>query len=177
MGTIITGAAGFIGKQATLAALSAGEKVICIDLPGADRTWFDAIASGIDDIHWVESDLSDITVSDWNTYMNLFTTTTVDSIMHLASIVGVQTVIENPETMIQDLMINTTLASFLRTWTDPLALFFSSSSEIYGEQDELVEEGDLHIKNPDGYPRGIYASQKLAAEHLFLNWLLVSLQR
>lgn len=165
---LVTGAAGFIGQHLVKKLVQEEHNVIMIDLPGADWTF----ADGLVGVTPIEQDLADTDVAWWTTIMNdASPELSITRIYHLASIVGVSTVIDNPETMISDLTLNTTLTSYLRSEVRDIELIFTSSSEIYGEKDILEETRDLVVKAPDGYPRGIYASQKLAAEHLFLNCL------
>lgn len=171
MNIIVTGAGGFIGRHLVERLVLDGHRVVGVDLPGVDHTWFTDTVDAV----WIEQDLSLVDTVWWANLVNTVGFE-IDTIWHLASTVGVETVITQPETMIADLKLNTTLAEYLRSETKAINLGFTSTSEIYGERDILREDADMAFKSPEGYPRGIYASQKLTAEHLFLNTLPANIE-
>lgn len=95
----------------------------------------------------------------------------VNTIVHLASIAGVDTVVSHPVKTMEVALVGT--YNVLKAIKKPAALrrfVFFSTSEIYGPQAAQVKETDPATIGPISQPRWTYAAAKYAAEHLVMNW-------
>lgn len=164
---IITGAGGFVGINTVL------------ELMNTEVTFhlFDTTLTNLENIlknketnskfHFYTEDLSEKTTASWLTLLNSISGDI--KFIHLASTVGVDKVIKFPETMISDTLLNINLIKALNLTTAKIDFVFASTSEIYGESKMKSESGKMILHTPENNPRGVYASQKLTAENLYIN--------
>lgn len=130
---LITGGAGFIG--ASLAnALS--EKfpnwfIVCVDnlLFGDLKRLKKA-----ENIKFINCD-----VNDFNSISSIFYTYSFDYVFHLAAVVGVKQTLENPMLVFKDIEGIKNIVH-LSYYTNVKRLFFSSSSEVYGEPFKIPQD-------------------------------------
>jgi nucleoside-diphosphate-sugar epimerase len=87
-----------------------------------------------------------------------------DCCIHLASPVGVNNIL-NQNTIADALTINLKVYNFIEKSKIPLV--FASSSEVFGENGDIIDNSPISISNPLLSKRGGYASQKLVSEFLF----------
>lgn len=105
-----------------------------------------------------EIDLVDESLLD----LNILNHRKIDLCIHLASTVGVESVINQEENTSNDLSITLNIFKFCKQKNIPL--LFSSTSEIYGNNSEIEDFSESKIP---GNKRGSYASQKLVSEYIF----------
>jgi UDP-glucose 4-epimerase len=91
-----------------------------------------------------------------------------DEVFHLAAVVGVRLVLEEPERTVTT-NIGPTEALLRRLSTQPKPLFLASTSEVYGKNPRipLAEDDDL-VLGPTTRGRWVYACSKALDEYLAL---------
>jgi len=181
---IITGAAGFIGRNLTKAVLlnsTQDDTIVCIDIQDMTSLGFEEANINGANLILIQKNMKDITPDEYNIIFDVQEDQDEEEqkeffLTHLASSVGVDKILESPQAITDDLIMNSNLINYLNNLPDNITgrVVFTSSSEIYGEQTVLEETTDLKMQSPENYLRGIYASQKLITEHLFLNSLINS---
>lgn len=155
---LITGGAGFIGTH-LCSALCESNQIVVLDTFRRDALG----PSGLADHPNVEVHRGDVTVPhDVSTAIEGCT-----HVVHLASIAGVDTVIQHPVTTMQ---VNLTGASLVfeaaRKQPNIERVVHFSTSEVFGRQAFNVTEGDVTSLGAVGEARWTYAVSKLATEHL-----------
>lgn len=168
---LITGGNGFIGSALSLELFKQGYQVYIIDkvdephpllLDYKYSIWDEPIqlTNLKDNLIMASVDILDMSVKKLST---LFAS--MDLIIHLASPIGVDNIIENSNaTMITALKMNLLIQEACESSGTPL--IFSSSSEVFGSG-EVSNDSSFNIKQPDDNPRWSYAAQKVASEFLF----------
>jgi UDP-glucuronate decarboxylase len=128
---LITGGAGFIGSS--LAVKLAEDK-------GNVITIVDNLLTGdlnripkVDNVKFIKGDVNDNPVISSIFYGNHF-----DYVFHYAAVVGVKRTIENPIMVLDDLKGMRNILDLCKN-TSVKRIFFSSSSEVYGEPVELPQ--------------------------------------
>jgi UDP-glucuronate decarboxylase len=128
---LITGGAGFIGSS--LAVKLAEDK-------GNVITIVDNLLTGdlnripkVDNVKFIKGDVNDNQVISSIFYGNHF-----DYVFHYAAVVGVKRTIENPIMVLDDLKGMRNILDLCKN-TSVKRIFFSSSSEVYGEPVELPQ--------------------------------------
>jgi UDP-glucose 4-epimerase len=158
---LVTGGAGFIGSHLVEALLASGKRVLVLDdlstgsLANLDkvrthphlRLVIDSIAN--------EERLGELAEE-------------ADEIYHLAAVVGVRLVLEEPERTAAT-NIGPTEALLRRLADRPRPLFVASSSEVYGKNPKspLAEDDNL-VLGPTTCLRWVYACTKALDEYLAL---------
>lgn len=178
---LITGGAGFIGSHLTTWLFELGYHIIVLDkfyktegkfgrsdylkyykqlLPKELQKDF------IRRVQKIDFDLLNSDSNDFDKfYDNATRTQYIDLCIHLASEVGVSNILNNNKTTFNSLKINTNVFSFLEKFRIPV--IFASTSEIFGENENIRNHTDSSISTPEQGRRGGYASQKLASEFMF----------
>lgn len=151
--SLVTGGAGFIGSHLCEALLKAGHKVVCADindkssnLPALLKNEYFAFEK--------------INANDYDQIKSLFYNEKYDYVFHYAAVVGVKKTEEQPEYVMNDVHgIENVLQLSCRTGVKKVV--FSSSSEVYGNSVQSVqeEEGHVNAKTP-------YSVTKLWGEQL-----------
>lgn len=164
MRVLITGGAGFIGKNLTIKLLSMGNSVVCLDKVQTDLNldYSPDIFKGIvGDITNNPNILEDI-IKD------------CDAVVHLASIVGVKNVLDNLTDTIKIGILGTeTILNIANKYNCKVILV--STSEVYGRNPliPLQENSDAVYGSTRNF-RWAYAHTKALCEMLALNHSLIN---
>src|SRR6187200_685334 len=128
---LVTGGAGFIGSSLAEYLLNKTEaQVVVVDnyltgrqqnLPASDRFRF------------IKAD-----ANDFNDISSIFQTFGFDYVFHYAAVVGVKRTLENPVMVLDDLLGIRNVLKLCKN-TGVKRVFYSSSSEVYGEPVELPQ--------------------------------------
>ena len=139
---LITGGAGFVGSHATDALVARGDEVVIVDNLSTGRLENIEHLLGTGRMRFIEGSVTDADLMD-------AVVPDADVVLHLASAVGVQLVVEHPlETLLENVRgIDVVLGAAARHGR---RLLFTSTSEVYGKQSRegLDEDADLLIGSP-----------------------------
>jgi UDP-glucose 4-epimerase len=161
--SLVTGGAGFIGSHLVEALLAAGRKVVVIDdlstgcLANLDKV-----------LHHPFLKVHTDTVANEPLLAKLLES--ADEVYHLAAVVGVRLVLDEPaRTVATHVGPTETLLRLIDKRHQPL--FLASTSEVYGKNPKLPlsEEDDL-VLGPTSKGRWIYACTKALDEYLALSY-------
>jgi UDP-glucose 4-epimerase len=161
---LITGGAGFIGSHLAERLLESGTEVWVLDdvSTGSDRNV--AHLTDREDFHLVvESVLSPAVVSEL--------VHKCDVVYHLAAVVGVQLIVEQPgHTLLTNIQGTETVLEYCTKFGKRVLV--ASSSEVYGDHPEeaLLKEDARRIYGPTTARRWAYADSKAIDEFLALAW-------
>ena len=128
---LITGGAGFIGSS--LAHKLSEDKTNIITIVDNLLTGDVARIPKLDNVTFIKGDVNDNQVISSIFYGNSF-----DYVFHYAAVVGVKRTIENPIMVLDDLKGMRNVLDLCKN-TSVKRIFFSSSSEVYGEPVELPQ--------------------------------------
>jgi UDP-glucose 4-epimerase len=161
--SLVTGGAGFIGSHLVEALLAAGRRVLVID---------DLSTGSLGNLENVRSHsrLELVTDSIGNAARLTELVERADEVYHLAAVVGVRLVLEEPErTVATHIAPTERLLQLANDRHKPL--FLASTSEVYGKNPKLplAEEDDL-VLGPTSKGRWIYACSKAVDEYLALSY-------
>jgi UDP-glucose 4-epimerase len=161
--TLVTGGAGFIGSHLVEGLLAAGQRVLVLDdLSTGSLSNLDKVASH-PQLHFYrdgitnEARLSELIAQ-------------ADDVYHLAAVVGVRLVLDEPvRTVATNIGPTETILRLADALSKPL--FLASTSEVYGKSAKipLSEEDDL-VLGPTTKGRWIYACSKALDEYLALSY-------
>ena len=161
---LITGGAGFIGSHLAELLLDSGTEVWVLDdvSTGSDRNV--AHLTDREDFHLVvESVLSPAVVSEL--------VHKVDVVYHLAAVVGVQLIVEQPgHTLLTNIQGTENVLEYCTKYGKRVLV--ASSSEVYGDhpEEQLLREDARRIYGPTTARRWAYADSKAIDEFLALAW-------
>jgi UDP-glucose 4-epimerase len=156
---LITGGAGFIGSHLVDALLAAGHEIVVLDDLSVGKRHNFAHHLGNIRFQFVEG-----SVLDARLVGELIAQ--VDAIYHLAAVVGVKYIVDNP---LRGMQVNikgteNVLEAAQRTGAKVLV---ASSSEVYGKSTQVpFKEEDNAMLGPTSAPRWSYALSKMLDEHL-----------
>jgi len=156
---LVTGGAGFIGSHLVDALLADGHAVTVLDDLSVGKRANFAHNLACSDFHFELGSILDVDIVD-----RLIAQ--VDAVYHLAAVVGVKYVVENP---LHGMRVNlrgteTILETALRYRRK---VVIASSSEAYGKSLQVpFSEDDNTVLGPTSVPRWSYAVSKLLDEHL-----------
>jgi UDP-glucose 4-epimerase len=162
MGTaLVTGGAGFIGSHLVESLLADGRRVVVLDDLSTGDVANLARVRGHPGLRLV---LDSIT----NEGRLAELLDEADEVYHLAAVVGVRLVLEQPERTVAT-NIGPTEVLLRRLSARPKPLFFASTSEVYGKNPKvpLAEDDDL-LLGPPTRSRWVYACSKALDEYLAL---------
>lgn len=161
--TLITGGAGFIGTHLARHLVQQGRRVLIVDdLSTGQRANVDALPQ--DSVTFIQGRAA--AVLDDNPPAEL---REVGSVFHLAAVVGVLRVVDDPSAMIQTNIDETaSVYRFARRQRCPVLL--ASSSEVYGICGGTpLGEDDPVTYGPTSVPRWSYGLTKALDEHIALD--------
>lgn len=153
MGILVTGGAGFIGSH-LCEKLVRNNKVVIYDNWHRDALRYTNLA-GLSNITIVKKDILD-------TGALRQAAKGCHTIIHLAAIAGVNAVAREPLDVMRVNLFGT--KSVLDAIDTDAVLVNFSSSEVYGPDARYAHEDGLTVQKPS--PRWVYATSKIAAEHL-----------
>lgn len=158
---LVTGGAGFIGSHLVEALLAAGKHVLVLD---------DLSTGSVGNLNAVKDHPSLRIVLDSiaNEERLGALAEEADEVYHLASVVGVRLVMEEPERTVAT-NVGPTDVLLRRLSARPRPLFLASTSEVYGKgiKMPLSEDDDL-VYGPTTATRWVYALSKALDEYLAL---------
>jgi UDP-glucose 4-epimerase len=161
--SLVTGGAGFIGSHLVEALLAAGRRVLVLDdlstgsLANLEQVrhhpHLQVVIGSVND----EARLSELVAQ-------------ADDVYHLAAVVGVRLVLEEPIRTVTT-NINPTEALLRLLEPRPRPLFLASTSEVYGKNPKtpLAEDDDL-VLGSTSRARWVYACSKALDEYLALSY-------
>ena len=158
---LITGGAGFVGSHLAEKLIKYGAKVIVFDNLSTGKLENIAALKDNENFRFIQGD-----VTIYDDIRDVFLMNQIDYVFHLAAVVGVKRVQENPLLVFRDIdgfknILDLSLAKNIKK------MVFSSSSEAYGEPVSLPERED-GVHNPG--TRDAYALTKLIGENMFLSY-------
>ena len=161
---LITGGAGFIGSHLAELLLDQGWEVFALDDVSTGSMENIAQLSERDDFHLVvESVLSPAVVSEL--------VHKCDVVYHLAAVVGVQLIVEQPgHTLLTNIQGTENVLEYCTKFGKRVLV--ASSSEVYGDhpEEQLLAEDARRIYGPTTARRWAYADSKAIDEFLALAW-------
>lgn len=159
--SFVTGGAGFIGSHLVEALLASGRRVVVLD---------DLSTGSLANLERVRSHphLRFIQDSINNERLLGELLDEADDVYHLAAVVGVRRVLEQPQQTVAT-NVEPVEAILRRLSVRPKPLFFASTSEVYGKNPKspLAEDDDL-VFGPTTRSRWVYACSKAIDEYLAL---------
>ncbi|MHB1426443.1 MAG: NAD-dependent epimerase/dehydratase family protein [Gemmataceae bacterium] len=161
MHSLVTGGAGFIGSHLVEALLASGRRVVVLD---------DLSTGSLANLQTVRNHPSLRFVHDSITNESLLNELLdeADEVYHLAAVVGVRRVLEQPQQTVAT-NVEPVEAILRRLSVRPTPLFLASTSELYGKNAKtpLAEDDDL-VFGPTTRSRWVYACSKAIDEYLAL---------
>jgi UDP-glucose 4-epimerase len=158
---LVTGGAGFIGSHLVEGLLADGRRVVVLD---------DLSTGSLDNLAQVRHHPHLRIVVDSVTHEDRLGALVdeVDEVYHLAAVVGVRLVLEQPERTVNT-NLGPTETILHRLTQRPRPLFLASTSEVYGKNSKvpLAEDDDL-VLGPTTRSRWVYACSKALDEYLAL---------
>jgi len=157
----VTGGAGFIGSHLVEALLANGRRVVVLD---------DLSTGRMDNLKHVENhpNLEIIVGTILNECLVEELIDQADEVYHLAAVVGVKLILEEPErTVAVNSEATATILRLMAARSKPI--FLASTSEVYGKNSKTpLNEDDDCVLGPTSKGRWIYACSKALDEHLAL---------
>ncbi len=133
---LITGGAGFIASElAEKLALKPENEIVIVDnfITGSrDKMPLDKY----DNLHFIKCD-----VNNFENISSVFYSHGFDYVFHYAALVGVQRTLNNPDLVLNDISGIRNIVELSKN-TEVKRVFFSSSSEVYGEPGEIPQNED-----------------------------------
>jgi UDP-glucose 4-epimerase len=163
--SLVTGGAGFIGSHLVEALLATGRKVTVID---------DLSTGSLDNLGAVRDNRRlRLVIDDISSEGQLDELIgEADEVYHLAAVVGVRLILEEPERTVNTNVVATETVLRL-TSKQHKRLFLASTSEVYGKNPNmpLAEDADC-VYGPSDKARWIYAAGKALDDYLALSYHL-----
>lgn len=159
MKILVTGGAGFIGSHLVDQLIMDGHQVVSVDNLSNGKPVFHENVQQHPNFRFVTGSVTD------KKFMNDLIED-CDVIFHLAAVLGVKNTVENPLKVIEG-NIDGTKAILELAYKYHKKVVFSSTSEIYGKNDQIpFAEDSPRILGPTTTHRWCYATAKALDEHL-----------
>lgn len=156
---VVTGGYGFVGSHLVSALLDRGDTVTVIDLP-RDTRESDVDFDRHPDFRFVPGDVTDMAA------LESALTPDVDTVFHLASVVGVKNYVDDPLRVV-DVIVTGTRNVLELCHRHGIRLVFTSTSEVYGKNPNPPwAEDDDRVLGSTRTARWSYSTSKAMAEHL-----------
>jgi UDP-glucose 4-epimerase len=158
---LVTGGAGFIGSHLVEALLAVGRRVSVID---------DLSTGNVGNLDGVREHPDVRLVLDTMNNQSAFAELLeeADEVYHLAAVVGVRLVLEEPERTVST-NLDPTAFLLQRLAARPRPVFIASTSEVYGKNPKMpLSEDDDLVLGPTNRSRWVYACSKALEEYLAL---------
>lgn len=156
---VVTGGYGFIGSHLVSALLSRGDSVTVVDLARDSRESdidFDRHAN----FRFVQADVTDMTA------LGEALSPAVDTVFHLAAVVGVKNYLQNPLRVL-DVNVTGTRNVLELSHRHGAKVVFASTSEVFGKNpNPPFAEDDDRVLGSTRTARWSYSTSKGMAEHL-----------
>jgi UDP-glucuronate 4-epimerase len=169
---IVTGGNGFIGSHIIKWLVESGYYIINIDKnknkikvsnnKATIKLLDEQVITKIIDL----TDIINLTEYMEKVFTDVPDSVNIKGIIHLASPVGVQNILDGTKSTSDALKINVNINDISKKYDIPV--LFASSSEIFGNNERIIKDSLASIPNPYENKRGGYAAQKLASEYMFL---------
>ncbi len=159
---LVTGGAGFIGSHLCEALIARGNRVTIIDDLSTGREENIAPLLGRPDFFFFENTIMNKGLMD-----HLVKET--DEIYHLAAVVGVKNIVDDPVRTLHTIIVGTDTVLELAHKHGNKRLFITSTSEVYGKSPDCPysEEAD-RVLGPTTRSRWSYSSAKAVDEYMAL---------
>jgi UDP-glucose 4-epimerase len=158
---IVTGGAGFIGKNLVIELLKLGRKVVVVDKLSWDESGFErieAIDVFLENLTYFQKDL---TSSDDNDYSEWFSPDGGDAVVHLAAMSGIKECSADPVSAFEtNLWVTFALLSKAAEYKAKCFVFASSGAVVSGGGVDIPTEASALR------PMNVYGSMKAAGEQL-----------
>jgi len=156
---LATGGAGYIGSHLADALLADGHQVHVVDDLSTGRMDNIAHLMDRDDFHFVQASILNEVVMERMVRQ-------VDLIYHLAAVVGVRHVVEDPLKGIQ-VNVRGTEIVLDQAYKHGVKTLIASSSEVYGKSEEMpLREDADRVLGPTSVDRWSYSAAKALDEHV-----------
>lgn len=156
---VITGGAGFIGSHLAEHLVSQADVVLFDNLRRNSLRLTDLV--GRPEVQFVEGDIRDRSLV-------ASLVENADAVFHLAAIAGVSSYYAEPEATLRVNIEGTMAVVDAVVAAEAPRLVFVSTSEVYGPEAHDVDEESPCAIGPSSDRRWVYATSKLASEHLVL---------
>ena len=155
MRVLVTGGAGFIGSHLVKKLKELGDEITVVDNFSTGN-----MSTNLENVYICEEDLKE--------FLDRTTLEDFDEVYHLAALVGVRRVLENPiETIETNLGLTEKLLEVAKLSKNSPKIFIASTSEVYGKNDKWrLNENDDRITGSTSKKRWIYAETKAMDEFL-----------
>jgi UDP-glucose 4-epimerase len=164
MRILVTGGAGFIGSHVTRTLAARGDRVTVLDdLSTGDLANLDEPTRVAGDLGAPPAEIVVGSVLDRPLVEELVDA--ADAVVHLASAVGVRTIVGEPMQSMQTMIAGTEHVLEAARRRRPRVLV-ASTSEVYGKNPGLLDETADRILGPTSVTRWIYATAKAIDEYL-----------
>jgi UDP-glucose 4-epimerase len=160
--TLVTGGAGFIGSHLCEALLAKGDRVTVIDDLSTGRKENIAPLIGRPDFLFFENSIMNKGLMD-------HLVREADEIYHLAAVVGVQNIVDDPIRTLHTIIVGTDTVFELAHKHGEKRIFLASTSEVYGKSPNCpYSEEDDRVLGSTTRNRWSYSSAKAVDEYIAL---------
>lgn len=150
MRVLITGGGGFLGSRIALRLAARGDRVIAFDTASSAKL------SGVANVSVVVGDITDM-----HDLAEVFSSNSIDVVVHCAGIVGVLSSIENPLRVVEvNILGSLKLLESMRMF-GVKRMIHISSNEVYGDYQAAIIDEEHALK-----PQLPYGVSKVAVEQL-----------
>ncbi len=149
---LVTGAAGFLGSAVTHELVARGYRVLALD-----RDFSDARLEDRPEIERVCGDVRDADLIDELVSRSC-------RVLHFAAIAGVHDYLERPMEVL-DINLLGTRGVLKSAHAHQVPILIASTSEVFGKNPTLLDEGGDTWLGPTTNARWCYAASKIASEH------------
>ena len=159
---LVTGAAGFVGSHLVDELLRLENRVIAFDIANLDSSHNLELARKNSDFTYVQGDIRN------RADLEKAFTPEVQTVFHLASIVGVHKYIDDPFGLI-DIVIGGTRNVAELALRNGAGILLTSTSEVFGKNPKVPwSEDDDRVLGSTQVDRWSYSSSKAVCEHMLL---------